>query len=121
MSKSCAPNPEVPLDLNDLRQVNVDDKNKYCRILQLFVATSPEMIHEIQAACEARALDTLAEKAHKFKCSASNISAYELAYICQSLEDASDTEWPEINELITRLNELFVQISGFVKNYCSPE
>ena len=121
MNDMFEPSAEIPLDVNSLSQIVGEDKEKYCIILKLFVETGPDNIQGIKTAYEDDNLKQMKEMSHKLKCSASNISAYELAAVCQSLEDATTTVGVDIDDLIEKLDVLFIQISNFVDGYCKKE
>lgn len=104
----------VPIDRSMLTRVIGDDPVKHHRLLQSFVASTPEILQDIQGAfCQYDAID-LMEQAHKLKSSARSMGANQMSDLCEALEAAAITQqWAEVKLLVPRLDSSYKEVEQY--------
>ncbi|MFJ2282638.1 Hpt domain-containing protein [Pseudomonas sp. NPDC087803] len=91
--------------LDALREVMEDS---YPDLLDTFLADSESRLHQLQKTADVK---VLAEVAHSFKGSASNMGAVRLATLCQELEaDAKGKSPAEIVKLVADISYEFAEV-----------
>ena len=91
--------------LDALREVMEDS---YPDLLDTFLTDSESRLHQLQKTADAK---VLAEVAHSFKGSASNMGAVRLATLCQELEaDAKGKSPAEIVKLVADISCEFAEV-----------
>lgn len=76
----------VEIDQQVIRQLRELREGLLLRIIQLFRATSPDLLKQLQEAVTGRNAEALYKTAHNFKNSAANLGLVELAAACRECE-----------------------------------
>lgn len=79
---------DATLDIDRLRAIVGGDPATLDRMLETFLFTARQILHELTAARSRRSPASMAELAHKLKAGAGSIGARLLAAACQALENA---------------------------------
>ena len=91
--------------LDALREVMEDS---YPDLLDTFLTDSESRLHQLQKTADAK---VLAEVAHSFKGSASNMGAVRLAALCQELESEAKNKSPsDIARLVADISGEFADV-----------
>jgi len=108
-----------PVDTSIISAQVGNDLKKHCRLLQVFVELTPEVIRSIETSFAEKDEEGVYQESHKLKSSARVIGAIELTDVCQALEiDSRERQWDAIARNLPRLNVLYDEIKRFVEETC---
>ncbi|HRY33212.1 MAG TPA: Hpt domain-containing protein [Bacteroidales bacterium] len=108
---------EVPLyDLTAFRAMDEEDPGALAKIVQVFLDSTPEVLHDLNEAYQAADLQALAHLAHKLKATIDILSIYPLKQLIRDIEKAGKTgegkeNLPQLMETLNRTTEkVFTEI-----------
>jgi len=103
-----------PEALDIWKEINPDKWQKIVNeLIEIFVATGPTQLQQIQEACQKEDLVAIRKLAHTFKSGCANVGAESCYMIMNDIEYNASLKLPEIN---SRVQEFEMQFDGFLKD-----
>ena len=100
--------------LNALRQLDPNGNTGFLkRLVNIFLASTPEFVKNIETAIQAGDRAELVRGAHSLRSSAANVGAEKLSEICRLLEESGDhLQSDNIVNLLLRLQNEFRSVTN---------